>query len=120
MATIDPRPSLLWRLPVLAGVGTLAVLSTSDAAWEAWEAKVGDALPREAVRGLLGVTVALHVVEAAAAAGMARGAGLDRPGRWARTTLVYGFPVLGRLRRARDLQPVDEAGAVVIAAADAA
>lgn len=120
MASTDPRPSLLWRVPVLAGVGTMAVLSTSDAAWEAWEARVGARPSRDVVRGLLGVTAALHVVEAATAAGMARGAGLERPGRWARTTLVYGFPVLGRLRRARDAQGVDPAGAVVIAAADAA
>ena len=120
MATTDPRPSLLWRLPVLAGIGTMTALSTSDAAWEAWEAKVGGGLSRQAVRTLLGTTVALHVVEAAAAAGMARGAGLDRPGRWARTTLLYGFPVLGRLRRARGAAGLDPAGTIVIAAADAA
>lgn len=100
MATVDPRPSLAWRAPVLVGISTLKLLSISDTAWEAWEDKVGTVLPRRAVRGLLGGTLAVHVVEAVVAHRRATTAGLDQPGRWARTTLLYGFPVLGRLRRA--------------------
>ena len=120
MDTIDPRPSLLWRLSVLAGVSTLEVLSFSDAAWEAWEERVGDAIPRDALRGILAATYATHLVEAAAAYGMAKGAGLENPGRWARTTLLYGFPVFSRLRRAKRLRPLAPGAAVVVAAAEAA
>jgi hypothetical protein len=85
---------------VLVGITTMKLLSMSDTAWDAWEDKVGTALPRPAVRALLGATLAVHVAEAAVAHRRASAAGLDAPGRWARTTLLYGFPVLGRLSRA--------------------
>lgn len=100
MSDISPQPSLAWRVFAVGGLGTLAVLSTSDRAWSGWEATVGSRVPRSGVRAVLGATLAGHVVEASMVRRRAAAAGLDRPGRWARSTLVYGFPVLGRLRRA--------------------
>jgi hypothetical protein len=97
-APID-RPSLLWRAFVVVGVGSLTVLSTSDKAWDAFEENVTDALPRSAVQNLLTGTVALHLAEAILARRWARRGGLDHVGAWSRTTLVYGFPELGRIRR---------------------
>jgi hypothetical protein len=94
------RPNLLWRGFVFGGVGTLKVLSLSDTAWDWWEENVTDAIPRSAVRGLLGGTVALHVAEAAVARRWARRAGLEHRGAWMRTTALYGFPELRHLRRA--------------------
>ncbi|MEZ5237974.1 MAG: hypothetical protein R2716_03150 [Microthrixaceae bacterium] len=35
---------------------------------------------------------------------MARRAGLDKPRRWAFATLVWGFPVQRRLRKARRME----------------
>ncbi|MFZ4518909.1 MAG: TMEM254 family protein [Microthrixaceae bacterium] len=102
--TVSPRPNLLWRLGVVVGLGTLTTLSVSDGAWEQWEDNVGDAVPRSAMRNLLVGTVAVHAVEALAAHRSASAAGLDRPGRWARLTFLFGFPVLLRLRKARRLE----------------
>lgn len=94
------RPNLLWRGFVLGGVGTLKVLSLSDAAWEWWEDHVTDAVPRSVFRGALAGTAVLHVAEAAAARRWARRAGVDHVGAWMRTTALYGFPELILLRRA--------------------
>ncbi len=105
--TVSPRPNLLWRLGVLTGLGTLTTLSVSDTAWQQWEENVGDAVPRSTMRNLVVGTVAVHAVEAVAALRSARAAGLDRPGRWARLTFLFGFPVLLRLRKARRVEFAD-------------
>lgn len=94
------RPSLLWRGFVIGGVGTMAALSVSDAAWEQWEATVGDRIPRSVIRGFVGGTVAVHVAEALAVRRVARRGGVAHPGAYARTALVYGFPVYFAARRA--------------------
>lgn len=98
---VSPRPNLLWRLFALAGLGTLTALSVSDTAWEAWEDTVGDAVPRSTIRALLAATVGLHAIEALLTTRSARAAGLDRPCRWGWSALLWGFPVMLRLRRAR-------------------
>ena len=94
------RPNLLWRGFVIGGVGTLKVLSLSDAAWEWWEDNVTDAIPRAAIRGIVAGTVVVHVTEAAVARRWVRTAGIDHGGAWVRTTALYGFPELRHLRRA--------------------
>lgn len=94
------RPNLLWRGFVLGGVGTLAVLSSNDAAWEWWEEHVTDLVPRSVLRGTLSGTVVVHVAEAALARRWARSAGIDHAGAWVRTTALYGFPELRHVRRA--------------------
>jgi hypothetical protein len=93
------RPNLLWRGFALGGVTTMAVLSTSDEAWNWWEHNVTDAIPRTAIRATLGVTVAIHIGEALVARRRSRQAGLEHSGAWARTALIYGFPALGRLKK---------------------
>lgn len=97
-APID-RPSLAWRGFVIVGIGGLKLLSFSDAAWDAWEENVTDAIPRSTVRKLLAATLVLHVAEALLARRWARRGGLDHVGAWSRTTLLYGFPELRRIRR---------------------
>lgn len=93
------RPSLAWRLFVLGGVGTMTVLSTSRKAWEAWEDNVTDAVPRSAIRGVLLGTIATHAGEARLAAQIARRRGVTPARPWVLSTMVWGFPVLARLRR---------------------
>jgi len=100
-SAISPRPNLLWRLFVLTGIPTMVVLSINDDAWARWEDTVGDAVPRERIRGLAIGTAAVHVTESAFVYRSARRSGVPKPGRWALATLVYGFPVLGRLRKAK-------------------
>jgi hypothetical protein len=87
---------------VLAGVGTMAVLATSDRAWAAWDGATGGRLPRRAVRALLVATGVVHVLEAVATHRRATALGLEDRGRWVRSTLVYGFPALVQLGRAAD------------------
>lgn len=93
------RPSLLWRLFVVVGVGTLSALTFSDAAWEKWRATVGERPSREQVRSLLVGTAGIHAVEAAVTYGRARRAGVERAGTWAVANLLWGFPVMNRFRR---------------------
>ena len=94
------RPNLLWRGFVIGGVGTLKVLSLSDAAWEWWEDNVTDAIPRSTIRGILAGTVVVHVAEAALVRRWVRASGIDHGGAWVRTTALYGFPELRHVRRA--------------------
>jgi hypothetical protein len=101
MAEISPKPNILWRLFVLVGVGTSAVVSIDDDAWEAFDEATGHAVNRDAIRVVFGGTVALHTLEGAAAWRSARRAGLPRPIRWGLSTFMWGFPVLLRLRRAK-------------------
>lgn len=101
MSEISPRPTLLWRAGVLCGLGTATVLSVDDDAWEAFDEATGRTTSRDAIRALVAGTVVVHVLEAAAAYRSARRAGLHRPGRWGRATLLWGLPVLLRLHRAR-------------------
>ena len=93
------RPSLAWRGFVIAGIGSLKVLSFSDRAWEWWEDNVTDTVPRSTVRAMLAGTVALHLTESLVARRWARDGGVAHPGAWTRTTFVYGFPELRLLRR---------------------
>ena len=100
MARSNPRrPSLLWRLFVLGGVGTMTALSTSRKAWETWEDNVTDKVPRNVIRGVLAATVVTHVGEARVAARMADRRGVTPACPWVRATLLYGFPVLQRLAK---------------------
>ena len=94
-----PRVPLPWKLFVATGVPTLAVLSTSDEAWERWERATGGRVPRRAIRRILIGTAVAHVAEAAVVHRRARAAGMDSPRRWATATLAWGFPVLLQLRR---------------------
>ena len=55
------RPSLLWRLFVVVGVGTMSALTFSDAAWEKWRATVGEKPSRDQVRQLLVGTAGIHL-----------------------------------------------------------
>jgi hypothetical protein len=94
------RPSLLWRGFVAGGVGTMAVLSVSDAAWEQWEATVGDRIPRSTMRSMVAGTVAVHLGEALMTRRLVRRTGLPYAGAYARTALIYGFPAYFAARRA--------------------
>jgi hypothetical protein len=98
---ISRRPNLLWRLFVLVGLGTAGAVMFSDSAWERWKSTFGDAMPRETFRTILVGTAGLHAVEATAAYSSARRSGVEAPGRWARGTLLWGFPVMLRLRKAK-------------------
>jgi hypothetical protein len=104
MAEISPKPNIIWRLFVLAGVGTSGVVSIDDDAWEAFDEATGHTVDRNAVRVLFFGTVAVHVLEGAAAYRSARRAGLGHPLRWGLSTLMWGFPVLLRMRRAKGEQ----------------
>lgn len=85
-------------------------LSVDDRAWSRFSDATGDAVPRQTIRSALGLTVALHLLEALFAGISARRAGLARPAHWAGSALLYGFPVLKRLGRARrmDAAPVND------------
>ena len=93
------RPSLLWRLFVVVGVGTLSALTFSDAAWEKWEATVGERPSRDQVRRLLVGTAGIHAAEASVTYVRARRAGVDGAGAWALSNFLWGFPVMARYRR---------------------
>lgn len=94
------RPNLLWRGFVIGGIGTMKALSFSDTAWAWWEENVTTAIPRNAIRGALAGTLALHAVEAMSSRRVARRANLDHSGAYARTTFVYGFPEYFATKRA--------------------
>jgi hypothetical protein len=98
---VSPRPNLLWRLFVLVGLGTAGAVTVSDEAWERFKDVAGDAVPRELMKNVFVGSVGLHAAEGVLAYGSARRAGLERPGRWFRATLLWGFPVLLRLRKAK-------------------
>ncbi len=99
--SVRRKPSLLWRIFVVVGMGSLLALSVSDDVWEQFEATVGDTVPRSRIQTLLAGAVGLHVVEAILVWRSARRRGDAGPFRWALATLLWGFPVLGRLRKAR-------------------
>jgi len=84
---------------VIGGIGTLEVLSLSDAAWAWWEQHVTASLPRRTVRSVAAGAVLVHGAEAVVANRRATRGGLDHVGSWTFTTLLYGFPVLARIRR---------------------
>lgn len=98
----SPRtPSLWWRAFVVVGGGTVVAVAYSDAAWEKWEDIAGDAVPRDTFRSLATGSIGLHVAEAFGAYFGAKRAGLDKPGRWAFSALLWGFPVHRRLSNER-------------------
>lgn len=100
---ITPRPNLLWRLFVLIGLGTAGAVTVSDEAWEQYKNVAGEAVHRETMKSVFVGSVALHVAEGAFAYVSARSGGVDKPGKWARSTVLWGFPVLLRLRKAKRL-----------------
>ncbi len=99
--SVRRKPSLLWRLFVLVGLGSLTALSFSDQAWEQFEDTVGDVVPRSTIRSILFGTLALHSLESLFVWRSTRRRGDAGPCRWALSTFVWGFPVLRRLRKAR-------------------
>lgn len=92
---------------MLVGLGTAGAVTLSDEAWEQWRNVAGDSLPRDTIRSIFWGSAALHVAESGVAYATARSADMERPGRWARATMLWGFPVLRRLRRARRLAAGD-------------
>jgi hypothetical protein len=98
------RPNLLWRGFVLGGLAATVAVSVSDEAWDWWREHVTDAVPRDAYRGLLGATVVVHVLEAAATRRVARRAGLDHRGARVRSTFLYGYPAHLVTKRAAALE----------------
>ena len=84
---------------MLGGVGTAGAVAFNDAAWEKWKETFGDAMPRETFKNIAVGTAGLHAAEAAFALVTARSKGVEKPGRWALSTLVWGFPVVRRLRK---------------------
>ena len=98
--TPTPRPNLLWRLFVIIGVASMTALVANDDAWNGWEDKVGDRIPRSKIRNLLVGTFGVHLVESALVRRSATRAGVDRPSSWARSAFFWGFPVALRLREA--------------------
>ncbi len=99
--SVRRQPSLIWRLFVLVGIGSLTVLSFSDQAWEAVEDAVGDTVPRSTIRSILLGTLGLHSIEALLVWRSTRRRGDAGPFRWASATFIWGFPVMRRLRTAR-------------------
>lgn len=98
----SPRtPSLWWRAFVVVGGGTVVAVAYSDSAWEKWEDIAGDAVPRETFKNLANGSIGLHVAEAFGAYIGAKRANLDKPGRWAFSALLWGFPVHRRLANER-------------------
>lgn len=95
----SPRPSLLWRLFVLLGVGGAAAVTFSDDAADIWEDATGGAVPRETVRAVFFGTLGLHAVEALIVSIKATRAGVGHPLRWGMRTLLWGFPVMRRLKK---------------------
>lgn len=101
---IKPRPNILWRMFVLGGIGTMVAVSVDDNAWDAFDEATGGAVDRDTVRAATAGTIGLHLVEALIVWRLARKGGLDRPGRWARSALLWGFPVMRRVRKARRME----------------
>lgn len=99
-----PAVPMPWRVTVPVGVGTMALLATSDTAWSRWHAIAGDRVPRSVVRTLWWTTVAAHVVEVSIARRIAAKARLPIAGAMARTAL-YGVFFLGPLREAAAARP---------------
>jgi hypothetical protein len=99
--SVRRKPSLLWRLFVLVGLGSMTALSFSDQAWEQFEDTVGDAVPRSTIRSILLGTLAVHSLESLFVWRSTRRRGDAGPGRWALATFVWGFPVMRQLRKAR-------------------
>lgn len=102
--SVRRKPSLLWRIFVIVGMGSLLALSVSDDVWEQFESTVGDTVPRSRIQAIVAATLGLHALEAMIVWRSARRHGDAGPLRWAFATLVWGFPVMGRLRTARKAQ----------------
>jgi hypothetical protein len=98
--TVRPTPNLAWRLFALTGIGAMAALVLSDDVWERWEDTVGDVVPRSTIRAVLTGTAGVHLLEALLVHRAAKRHGVSHPLRWTFSTLLYGFPVMFRVRRA--------------------
>ena len=99
--SVRRQPNLLWRAFVVLGIGSLAAASLSDQVWEKVEDTVGDAVPRSTIRSILFGTLALHSLESLFVWRSTKRRGDAGPCRWAFATFIWGFPVMGRLRKAR-------------------
>lgn len=102
--SVRRQPSLLWRLFVVVGMGTLLALAVNDDLWEQFEATVGDTVPRSRIQSLVAAAFGLHVLEAMLVWRSARRNGDAGPLRWTIATLAWGFPVARRLRMSRKAQ----------------
>ncbi len=101
MAKPSPTPGLLWRIFVLTGVGTMTAVTVDDRAWEAFSDATGGAVKRSTISGVLVGTAGIHAVEALATYRSAKKAQLNRPMWWGLSALLWGFPVMRRLRKAK-------------------
>ncbi|MBS1836105.1 MAG: DUF4499 domain-containing protein [Actinobacteria bacterium] len=102
--SVRRKPSLLWRIFVIVGMGSLLALSVNDDIWEQFESTVGDTVPRTRIQAIVAATFGLHVLEAMLVWRSARRNGDAGPFRWALATLVWGFPVGRRLKKSRKAQ----------------
>jgi hypothetical protein len=94
------RPKWAWFALLDGGIVALAVLSTSDRAYDAVSEHGPVPLPpRVVLRAILAATVVIHVVEGVVAGRRAHRHGLPFLG-WGLQTLAVGFPSLLALRRA--------------------
>lgn len=96
----------------------MAAVTVDDRAWERFRNATGDAVSRDQVRQLLLGTLVVHAGESLLAFRRARRSGVGRPVRWSLATMVWGFPVLRRLRKAGKL--AGEGGSVSELAGSAA
>jgi len=96
--TVD-RPAPGWWLAIAGGLGLLAVVALSPAAYAFWAAHVTGAFSRSLLLVVLVAAFLVHVGEALYARRLAERLGLAGAG-WFWQTLALGFPSL-RLLRAR-------------------
>lgn len=102
-ATLE-RPAAWCWLAVLGGMGALGVLAFSASAYALWAEHVTAAFSQAALQWVFGVSVALHVGEAAIAHRLACRLGDRRAApAWFWQTFCLGYFSLGLLvRRARE------------------
>ena len=99
MDDVVDRPALGWWLAIEGGLGLLALVALSPAAYALWATRVTGAFSQSRLLALLVVSLLVHVGEALYARRIAQRLGLAADG-WFWQTLALGFPSL-RLLRAR-------------------
>jgi hypothetical protein len=93
------RPALFWYALLDSGIASLAVLASSQGAYDTVSSRL-PVPPRSLLQAAVVGTVLVHVGEATFAYRTAKAAGMDRSaGRWAREALLVGFPSLLLLRK---------------------
>jgi len=95
------RPALAWYLLFHPGLASLAAMSASQPLHDAVAARVPVPLPsRSLMRSFLIGTFFVHIGESVLAYRTAKAAGMDRSAsRWARETMIVGFPSILRLQK---------------------